>query len=107
MNRKSSIQLAVCTAGPGEVCACLAPPLDRCSARPTQVADAVLGDRWGGDLVDVLCGVDVGSASRVCLESVVGNQSVTPLTTGIAQTIDWTLSLEGRGPRGSEPLEIP
>lgn len=78
-----------------------------CSARPTQIADAVLGDRWGSDLVDVSCGVDVGSASRICLESVVGNQSVTPLTNGIAQTIDWTLSVEGRGPRGSEPPEIP
>lgn len=78
-----------------------------CSARPTQVADAVLGERRDVALVDVSWGVDMGSASRVCLESVVGNQSVTPLTTGIAQTIDWTLSVAGHGAHGSEQPEIP
>jgi len=78
-----------------------------CSARPTQVADAILGATRGVSIADALCRVDVGSASRLCLESVVGTQSVTPLETGIAQTIDWTLSVAGRGARGSEPPEIP
>jgi len=69
-----------------------------CSVRPTSVAKEVLGNWSDPGCWDIPCGVGVGSSSRAALESVIGNQPVTPLTNGIAETVAWFRSQHSRGP---------
>ena len=68
-----------------------------CSARPTSIADEVLGNRTDPARWNIPWGVDVGSSSRSALDSVIGNRTVTPLINGITETLDWFYSGPSRG----------
>ena len=67
-----------------------------CSARPTCIADEVLGNRADPARWNIPWGVDVGSSSRSALDSVIGCRTVTPLVNGIAETLDWFSCGESR-----------